>query len=66
MYYYVLYVFFLHLSLFFLLKHEFVFWADGLTLHNKQYLILILKLVAIGPPFYEHMRLIFGVRVFLG
>jgi len=39
MYYYVLYVF-LHISLFLLVLHEFVLWAGGLTLHNKQYLIL--------------------------
>ena len=25
---------------YFLLYHEFVFWTGGLTLHNKQYLIL--------------------------
>jgi len=31
---------FLHVSLSFLLQREFVFWAGGLTIHNKQYLIL--------------------------
>jgi len=32
---------FLHISLFcYIHYNEFVFWAGGLTLHNKQYLIL--------------------------
>jgi len=34
-----------------LLYHEFVFWAGGLTLHNKQYLILSIINVQVSETF---------------